>query len=46
VPELCSGLLTELGSGFELLETRAEIHQTPSGKDQLFNFFRLMMRAA
>lgn len=55
-PERCSGLpivqydtarmQAELGSGFELLETRGETHRTPSGKDQLFNFFRFVRRGA
>lgn len=49
-PERCSGLpivqydaarmQAELGDGYALQETRAEIHRTPAGKDQLFNFFR------
>lgn len=49
-PERCSGLpivqydaqriQAELGAGFVLLETRAETHRTPAGKEQLFNFFR------
>ena len=53
-PERCSGLpivqydaariQAELGSGFELLETRGETHRTPAGKDQLFNFFRFVKR--
>ena len=53
-PEQCSGLpivqydavrmQAELGSGFTLLETRAETHRTPSGKDQLFNYFRWVRR--
>lgn len=55
-PERCSGLpivqydaarmQAELGAGFTLLETRAETHRTPAGKDQLFNFFRFMKSPA
>ena len=53
-PERCSGLPIvqydaaqlqgTLGDKFELLETRSETHRTPAGKDQLFNFFRLVHR--
>lgn len=53
-PERCSGLpivqydsarmQTEFGKGFELLEMRTETHHTPSGKDQLFNFFHWIRR--
>lgn len=53
-PVRCSGLpiiqydaarLQEtLGECFTLIETRAEVHGTPAGKDQLFNFFRLVHR--
>lgn len=53
-PERCSGLpivqydaariQAELGKDFELLELRAETHRTPSGRDQLFNFFRFVRR--
>lgn len=53
-PLRCSGLpivqydaeslQAEFGADFELVETRSETHQTPSGKDQLFNFFRLLHR--
>lgn len=53
-PEQCSGLpivqydaarmQAELGAGYVLLETRGETHRTPSGKDQLFNFFRFAKR--
>lgn len=53
-PERCSGLpivqydaahlQAELGAGFVLLETRSEVHLTPSGKDQPFNFFRFAHR--
>ena len=49
-PERCSGLpiaqydaalmQAELVGGFTLLETRSELHRTPAGKDQLFNYFR------
>lgn len=51
-PEKCSGLdivqydadklLAELGSGFELMETRPEAHTTPAGGEQRFNYFRLI----
>ena len=50
-PTKCSGLdivqydadklLKELGSGFELIEERTEIHKTPAQKDQQFIYFRL-----
>jgi SAM-dependent methyltransferase len=53
-PERCSGLpivqydaarlQDALGERFALIETRAETHRTPGGKDQLFNFFRLAHR--
>ncbi len=53
-PEKCSGLdivqydadrlQAELGAGFELLEQTSELHRTPAGKDQAFNFFRLVKR--
>lgn len=53
-PLRCSGLpivqydaeslQAEFGADFDLAETRSETHQTPSGKDQLFNFFRLLHR--
>ena len=53
-PERCSGLPIvqydaarlqhALGERFALIETRAETHRTPGGKDQLFNFFRLAHR--
>ena len=53
-PEKCSGLDivqydaaslgAELGPGFELLETREEIHHTPRATDQLFTYFRLRRR--
>ena len=53
-PERCSGLpivqydaaqmQEALGDKFVLLETRSETHRTPAGKDQLFNFFRLVHR--
>lgn len=39
-----AGLQAEFGAAFELLETRSETHRTPSGKNQLFNFFRLVHR--
>jgi len=45
-PTHCSGLqvvryspeslLAELGAGFELIETRRELHQTPAGREQRF----------
>ncbi len=54
-PERCSGfpivqydsarIQAELGDGFELVETRTETHQTPSGNDQLFNFFHWIRRS-
>ena len=53
-PEKCSGLdivqydaallCAELGQGFELLETRVEIHRTPRAADQQFIYFRLRRR--
>ena len=49
-PSKCSGLdivqydadklLSELGSGFTLLEEQSEIHLTPTSKEQLFAYFR------
>lgn len=49
-PEKCSGLnvvqydsqklVTELGSDFELVEERSEIHLTPSNQEQKFTYFR------
>jgi len=52
-PRKCSGLdivqydadklMNELGPGFELLETGFEVHFTPSGNEQKFMYFRLMM---
>ena len=49
-PVKCSGLdivqydaakmTTELGPGFRLLEEQGERHATPSGKEQLFGYFR------
>ncbi|MBU1191693.1 MAG: class I SAM-dependent methyltransferase [Gammaproteobacteria bacterium] len=39
-----ASLQAEFGAAFELVETRSETHRTPSGKDQLFNFFRLLRR--
>lgn len=51
-PEKCSGLdivqydldtLTrELGNGYRLLEQRSELHTTPDGKEQHFNYFRFI----
>lgn len=35
------GLLRELGTAFELLEERREVHVTPAQKEQSFAFFRL-----
>ncbi len=53
-PEKCSGLdivqydaakiAAELGEGFELLETRAEVHMTPANKEQKFGFFRFVKK--
>lgn len=53
-PESCSGLSVmhydtgrmqaEFGAAFELLEMRTETHHTPSGNDQLFNFFHWLRR--
>jgi len=50
-PVKCSGLdivqydaeklLAELGSGFQLLETGHDVHDTPTGNQQKFAFFRL-----
>lgn len=40
-----AGLQTEFGAAFGLVETRSETHRTPSGKDQFFNFFRLVYRS-
>ncbi|MFN2309149.1 MAG: trans-aconitate 2-methyltransferase [Gammaproteobacteria bacterium] len=55
-PERCSGLpivqydaarmQAELGEHFALLETRVELHRTPAGTDQSFNFFRFVRRVA
>ena len=49
-PVKCSGLdivqydaakmTAELGAGFRLLEEQGELHATPSGKEQLFGYFR------
>jgi len=54
-PERCSGLpvvrydaaslLAALGSGFDLVETREELHHTPSGAAQAFMYFLLRRRA-
>ena len=53
-PTQCSGLnivqydaqklLRELGGQFELIEDLGERHVTPSGKEQLFSYFRLTRR--
>jgi 2-polyprenyl-3-methyl-5-hydroxy-6-metoxy-1,4-benzoquinol methylase len=53
-PEKCSGLpvqrydgkslAAELGSGFELIETRGEIHHTPWDSTQSFQFSRFRRR--
>lgn len=50
-PKKCSGLdivqydarklMTELGHAFEMLESRQEVHTTPSGAEQAFNYFLL-----
>lgn len=34
-------LSAELGHAFELLQTRQESHTTPTGEEQLFNYFLL-----
>jgi len=54
-PQKCSGLDIvqydaellgdELGPGFTLQEQHRERHQTPGGREQLFNFFRFKRRA-
>lgn len=54
-PQKCSGLeivqydadklMTELGHGFELLETGHEVHVTPAGREQQFAWFRLLRTA-
>lgn len=51
-PEKCSGLeivqydskkmIAELGSGFELVETRDEVHTTPTHIEQKFMYFRFV----
>ncbi len=51
-PEKCSGLeivqydldtlAQELGDDYRLLEQRTELHNTPSGKEQQFNYFRFI----
>lgn len=51
-PEKCSGLevvqydskklLGEVGDGFRLVEEAVEVHVTPSKKEQLFSYFRLL----
>lgn len=53
-PEKCSGLdivqydaeklMAELGTGFELVETRTETHITPTNKEQRFAYFLLNRR--
>jgi len=53
-PERCSDLdivqynsdsiRKEFGDFFDLIDTREEIHQTPGGVEQLFNYFHLMRR--
>jgi SAM-dependent methyltransferase len=35
-------LSAELGTGFRLLETRSELHPTPSGKTQQFGYYRFV----
>jgi SAM-dependent methyltransferase len=55
-PEKCSGLdvvqydaaslCAELGAGYELLETRDEVHTTPRAAAQKFAYFRLRRRGA
>ena len=51
-PERCSGvpimqhdfgtLSQELGDGYRLLEQRSELHSTPDGTEQQFNYFRFI----
>ena len=51
-PEKCSGLdivqynsekmAKELGKEFELIEERSEVHVTPSGNEQSYNYFRFI----
>ena len=51
-PTMCSGLnivqydaaklCQELGDAFELVEQDGETHRTPSGGEQLFNYFRFV----
>ena len=53
-PTMCSGLnivqydanklSRELGDEFELLEEKTETHLTPSGGEQLFNYFRFVRK--
>lgn len=38
-------LKAELGTGFELVETRTEVHITPTNEKQKFAYFRLNRRA-
>ena len=55
-PDTCSGLKVvrydtaglgaELGSGFKLMETASEMHQTPSGGRQQFGFYRYVKSQA
>ena len=55
-PDKCSGLdivqydadklTAELGTGFELLETGDEVHNTPAGSQQKFVYFRLVKSRA
>jgi 2-polyprenyl-3-methyl-5-hydroxy-6-metoxy-1,4-benzoquinol methylase len=54
-PEKCSGLdivqydaeklMSELGTGFELVETKTETHITPTNQEQRFAYFRLNRKA-
>ena len=39
-----SGLSSELGSSFELIEMVPELHVTPTGAEQAFNFFHFRMK--
>jgi SAM-dependent methyltransferase len=55
-PDTCSGLkvqrhdavslMTALGTGFVLVETRREAHRTPAGREQSFMWFRLEREAS
>lgn len=40
-----SALLAELGEGFELVEARSELHRTPAGRDQNFNYCLFRLKA-